>query len=105
MGLSNLLPLLLIFPLVLTLSLDGKGLQGVPFYSLATLLCLEKIGAVAPRLFEGRCAAPFGDLRMVSANKNLGNLPATIFGRARVMRKIQQHAVFGSRLVRTLLRG
>src|SRR5215469_16099231 len=67
--------------------------------SRSLLFLCKKIGAVTARLFNSSGTPPFGDFRMVSTNKNFRNLPAPVFSGARVMRKVQKHAVCRRRLV------
>src|SRR5258708_6776162 len=53
----------------------------------------EQVGAVAAGFFEGLRTAPFGDFGVIAADEDLGNGPATEFGGARVVRKIEKSAI------------
>src|SRR5215472_14005462 len=86
MGLSNLWPLLLIFSIRLDSLIRWERTASRSF-----LFPCKKIGTVAASLFYGCGTAPFRHFRVIPADKNLRNFPATVFGRAREVWKIQQH--------------
>src|ERR1700757_4114597 len=54
----------------------------------------QKVGPVAPGLLRGLLGAPFGHFGVMPANQDFRHLPTAIFGRARVMRVVQQQPRF-----------
>lgn len=59
----------------------------------------QQVGAIAESFFQGHSVAPFGYFGVIAAEEDFGNLPATIIGRASVVRKIEEGAAVGEGLV------
>ena len=57
----------------------------------------EKVGAVATGFFDGRGAAPFGDLGMIPADEHFWDLPAAVFGGPGVVRVVEEEVTSGER--------
>src|ERR1700692_4596366 len=55
----------------------------------------QKVGAVAASFFPGGGAAPFGNLRVIPTDQNVRDGPTTIFGRACVVRVIEEEVTSG----------
>src|ERR1700719_4271303 len=56
----------------------------------------QKVGSVSPGLLRGLLGAPFGHFGVMPANQHIRHLPAAIFGRARVVRVVQQKPCFAA---------
>src|SRR5882724_2835031 len=55
----------------------------------------EQVGAVAAGLCEGLLATPFGDFGVIATDEDFGNGPATEFGGAGVVGKIEKRVASG----------
>src|SRR5216110_2455039 len=93
------------FPLLMSPRLLAETLRNSRFSirgrPVTDLHALEagKVGPVTARLFERTGAPPLGDFGVVAADQNFGDFPAAKIGRTRIVRIIQQPAIFRKRFV------